>query len=375
MMIERLTFLYMYVCLCIILFNMVFNLYTKIQPRALYHKKKMLKELLTHEIYREDEAKRQVLKTKLIKRLKNTGYLKAFHEALVDMEATKLSIDWILIGEVISDLSYFYRDKKAEKKAYFAYLVYFFDLNHKIETNTCSLKEARARLSRILMTFLWEDSIYARDNAFKAVMSLGIEEDALKALKIMDKRTGQHNGKLIQNHLLNFTGNHQKLADSLYDDLEAFTWSIQAAVINYLRMVPAEYVSHEAYWEGLYKLLCDEKQHKEVRLALIRYFKKYYYLPVRETLIEYVQSKKEEKWEFAAVAAMALGSYEGNEKDEALTEALASSNWYIRLNAAESLINKGYSYEQLMQSGLDKYACDMLTYRRQLRDMKERRVI
>ena len=354
---------------------MVFNLYTKIQPRALYHKKKVLKELLTHEIYREDEAKRQVLKTKLIKRLKNTDYLKAFHEALVDIEATKLSIDWILIGEVISDLSYFYRDKKAEKKAYFAYLVYFFDLNHKIETNTCSLKEARARLSRILMTFLWEDSIYARDNAFKAVMSLGIEEDALKALKIMDKRTGQHNGKLIQNHLLNFTGNHQKLADSLYDDLEAFTWSIQAAVINYLRMVPAEYVSHEAYWEGLYKLLCDEKQHKEVRLALIRYFKKYYYLPVRETLIEYVQSKEEEKWEFAAVAAMALESYEGNEKDKALTEALASSNWYIRLNAAESLINKGYSYEQLMQSGLDKYACDMLTYRRQLRDMKERRVI
>ncbi|MFR2838241.1 MAG: HEAT repeat domain-containing protein [Zhenhengia sp.] len=375
MMIGRLTFLYMYVCLCIILFNVAFNLHTKIQPRALYHKKKVLKDLLTHEIYRQDETKRQVLKTHLIKRLKNIDYLKAFHEALVDIEATKLSIDWILIGEVISDLSYFYRDKKAEKKAYFAYLVYFFDLNHKIETNTCSLKEARARLSRILMTFLWEDSIYARNNAFKAVMSLGIEEDALKALKIMDKRTGQHNGKLIQNHLLNFTGNHQKLADSLYDDLEAFTWSIQAAVINYLRMVPAEYVSHEAYWEGLYKLLCDENQHKEVRLALIRYFKKYYYLPVQETLIEYVQSKEEEKWEFAVVAAMALESYEGNEKDEALTEALSSSNWYIRLNAAESLINKGYSYEQLMQSGLDKYACDMLTYRRQLRDMKERRAI
>ena len=347
------------------LFNIVFNLYTKMQPRSLCHKKKVLRDLLTQQ---DDDS----LKDKLIKKLKDVNYLKAFHKTLVEMEDEALSIQWSMIGEVMSDLAYHYRYKKAEKKAYFAYVVYFLDLNHKIEINTSSLKEARAKLSTLLMTFLWEDFIYVRENAFKAVMSIGIEEDAVRALKIMDKRTGQHNGKLIQNHLLNFTGDHQKLADALYSDLEVFTWVIQAAIINYFRMVPAEHVHHEAYWEGLYKLLCDEKQHKEVRLALIRYFNKYYYAPVGKALVEYVQAKEEEKWEFAVVAAMALERYAGAEEDEVLTQALTSSNWYVRLNAAQSLVNKGYSYEQLIQNGLDAYACDMLTYRRQLKEMKER---
>ena len=367
-MIEKLTFLYMYICLCIILFNIVFNLYTKIQPYFFDYKKKILRDLLTQQ---GDDF----LKDKFLKKLKRVSYLKAFHKTLVEIEDEALSIQWSMIGEVMSDLAYHYSYKKAEKKAYFAYVVSFLDLNHNIEANTSSLKEARAKLSTLLMMFLWESSIYVRENAFKAVMSIGIEEDAIKALKMIDKRMRQHNGKLIQNHLLNFTGDHQKLADGLYNDLGTFTWPIQTAIINYFRMVPEEQVHHEAYWEGLYKLLCDENQHKEMRLALIRYFNKYYYAPVGKTLVDYVQAKEKEKWEFAVVAAMALEHYVGVEEDKVLTQALTSSNWYVRLNAAESLVNKGYSYEQLIQNGLDAYACDMFTYRRQIKEMKGREVV
>ena len=362
-MIEKLTFLYMSICLCIIFFNIVFNLYTKMQPRFLRHKKKVLKNILSKQ--NED-----VLKEKLLKKLRHVSYLKVFHEILVEKEVSH--IPWHVIGEMMSDLADDYRAQKADKKAYFAYVVYALDLNHNIETNSDQLKKAQAKLSTILKMFLWEeDSLYVRENAFRAIMSIGIEEDAIEALKMMEKSIRPNNQKLIQNHLLNFTGNHQKLADGLYCNLETFTWPIQVAIVYYLRMVPKEQVHHEMYQAGLYQLLCEKTQHEELRLELIHYFNKYYYAPVSRNLVKYVQDK--ENWELASVAARALEHYEGFEEDKALTQALMSSNWYVRLNAAESLVSKGYTDDQLKERGFDAY--DLLTYRQQFEETRDREVV
>ena len=348
-MIEKLTFFYMTICLCIIFFNIVFNVYTKMQPRFLRHKKKILKNVL-------NKHKGDVLKEKLLKKLGHITYLKVFHELLAEKEVS--DIPWHVIGEVMSDLGDCYRAKKADKKAYFAYVVYALDLNHNMETNSDQLKKAQAKLSTLLKMFLWEeDSLYVRENAFKAIMSIGIEEDAIEALKMIEKSLRPNNQKLIQNHLLNFTGNHQKLADGLYCNLEKFTWPIQVAIVDYLRLVPKEQVHHEFYQAGLYKLLGEKTQHEELKIELIRYFSKYYYAPVIKNLVEYVQDKENE--ELASVAAKAL--------------ELMSSNWYVRLNAAESLLSRGYTYEELKQRGLD--VDELVTYRQQLQEIRGREVV
>ena len=353
----------MTICLCIIFFNIVFNVCIKIQPHFFRHKEKVLKNTL-------NKQKEDVLKEKLLKKLCHISYLKAFHELLVEEEIS--NIPWHVIGEVMSDLGDCYRTKQADEKAYFAYVVYALGLNHNMEMNLDQPKKAQAKLSTLLKEFLWEeDFLYVRENAFRAIMSIGIEEDVIEALKIVEKSIKPNHQKIIQNHLLNFTGNHQKLADGLYCNLETFTWPIQVAIVYYLRMLPKEQVHQEMYKVGLYQLLCEKAQYEELRLELIHYFNKYYYAPVSRNLVKYVQDK--ENWELASVAARALEHYEGFEEDKALTQALMSSNWYVRLNAAESLVSKGYTDAQLKEKGFDAY--DLLTYRQQFEEERDREVV
>lgn len=76
-------------------------------------------------------------------------------------------------------------------------------------------------------------------------------------------------------------------------------------------------------------------QIKEERLALIRYFRRYRYEPAGKLLREYLSDSGKYGWETAAVSALALENYPGEDTVLALKKALSSFNWYIRYNAAE----------------------------------------
>ncbi|MEG1296264.1 MAG: hypothetical protein RSD02_07775 [Niameybacter sp.] len=373
MAVEKLTFLYIYICLCIILFTILFSIYVKWQSKVSKKHKQVLRELLT--VPSGDQEVQQHLKQQLLNKLKKIAYLTAFHETLLELEGEKVHVDWMMLGEVMSELAYQHPYRQVEKKAYFAHVIYFLDLNQRMKSDTPQAHAMRARLSQCVMAYAWEDSIYIRENALKAIISLGIEEDVLKVLSILDQQEDVCREKVVQDHLLNFTGSHQVLADSLYQNLGKFMPTTQVAIVNYLRLLPKGCIQHEHYWKGFYELLSDEKKDKEIRLALIRYFKKYIYSPVRTTLMQYVQCVDEDKWEFAVVAAMSLEGYEGEEEKDVLVQALTSSNWYLRLNAAESLVNKGYSYQEIAGNRLDDYATDMIAYRIQIKAMQKRKAI
>ena len=70
-------------------------------------------------------------------------------------------------------------------------------------------------------------------------------------------------------------------------------------------------------------------------------------------------------WEYAAVAAQALSSYPGPDTVDCLKEGLKASNWYVRLNSADTLI-VGLKIQKKdlfdVYNGRDRYAREILNY-------------
>ncbi len=125
----------------------------------------------------------------------------------------------------------------------------------------------------------------------------------------------------------------------------------------------------------MFRIMTDENEDRELRLAAVRYFGRYPWERARGVLIGFAVDKEVLRWEYAAVAAGALKDYSGEDIISALKSALSSSNWYVRYNAAVSLEAKGLSYAHLMDVmlGNDRYAREMMEYRLEERRLMEER--
>ena len=119
--------------------------------------------------------------------------------------------------------------------------------------------------------------------------------------------------------------------------------------------------------------MADPGEDKELRLSAIRYFGRYAYPPAKPALLEFAALKDPLLWEYAAISASALASYEGRDVTDALIGAIYSSNWYIRSNAAASLTARGLGHDDLIAvtGGGDRYVREMMLYQMQLRQAAE----
>ncbi len=77
------------------------------------------------------------------------------------------------------------------------------------------------------------------------------------------------------------------------------------------------------------------------------------------------RQKDPELWEYTTVSVSALARYPGEATVAALKEALHSSNWYVRYDAAIGLQALHVDYMDLMDviTGNDRYAREMMVYR------------
>ena len=75
-------------------------------------------------------------------------------------------------------------------------------------------------------------------------------------------------------------------------------------------------------------------------------------------------------YEYDLVSAHTLRNYKGVQTKEVLIKALQSHNWYVRKNAAESLviITKIDNIKKIMDKLDDKYAKEALSYQLYLRE-------
>lgn len=360
MNIEILIYMYALLCIALIGFDCLWSLIS-------YFKNKRIKKVEA-ELYKKiedqlnkvtsvSESEKSSIKH-LTKKLKNVDNLKAFHLAL-DKYKDDNGIELYLpqLRKIFALLAAKYEKQQSINKAYFAYVV----SQYPITTG-----ETDRLISEVLISYLYDKSVYCRENALQALYRFGDEENIIRAVKILDNRKVYYNSKLLTDGLYSFKGSHEKLSIKLLENFSFFHEPMQVAIINYLKLINIDLS------EMLFGLLIDKNLNNEIKFALIRYYGKYYFAPAKKVLINYLRQKNSEEWEFAALSARALSRYQDRHVIDVLKSSLSSRNWYVRLNAASSLCEMNVSEEEFWDiiNGNDRFAREILQYTFSIRNNK-----
>lgn len=354
MKIEYLIFFYMTVSILMGAFELCFLLYERIRDKAFDMRSKRMAEVLGREIEENADFPTEEHKRIIRKNMKRLAGLESFDLSMEQLQQTdaKKSERYLLgISSVFEYLIRYFASKSDLHKAYFAYII------------RCWYRQSPASNNVItgLLKYVSEGSLYARQNALEALAQVGTAKSLVEALVTLENYVDFHHPKLITETTMAFRGSTEELTRELERRFQEFRPSMQAAIINYMRMRGGG--DPELY----FMLLQDSEENAEVRLACIRYFMRYPDPRVAPILRSMALSEDASSWEYAAVAVTALESYIDDETIAVLITCLSSPLWYVRFNAAKTLYDAGLSLEgprleSLMKDG-DRYAMDMLRYR------------
>lgn len=202
------------------------------------------------------------------------------------------------------------------------------------------------------------DSICA-EGVLLAIYQIGDPKVVVEILHQVDKNERFLHPKIISDGLLSFSGNAQELQLLILDHLLSFSERMQVNLLDYLRFSGGEYC------ERVLQLLENKATYTETRLSCIRYFGKHHYAPAYDLLSRMASGEAEERIEYAIVALSVLRHYPDPHTIKILCAQLSSPNWYVRYNATESLEHLGVEYQDLIDvfEGNDRFARDMLQYR------------
>ena len=208
----------------------------------------------------------------------------------------------------------------------------------------------------ILIRYMDNSSISCRENVLRALYAIGNVYAIENALQFINNRNLYHHSKLLADGLTTFRGNKDELMKCLWKHMDDWNNSLMVSVVNFISLNSSEYTSI------FLPYLTNEKVYLELRIEMLRYYRKYYYEPVREILYSFLNSNV--NINLSIVSAAVLASYPSQKAVEVLKNALYHSNWYVRYNAAESLLKMNISKDEVKDilHGNDQYAKEILTY-------------
>ena len=354
MRVEIMLYVYLFVCGAMIVFNIV----TAILFRKSERKTEKVSKNLRYEVMLQLEAAEansavnKKHKLYLSRKLRKVGNMIAFDKML---EAEYISHPQEIrnylrsLDEVFISLMAYYMKRNRIETAYFPYI---------IKKYRVIAYRSFYSLEGALLELLNEPSIYCRENAMQALYTTGDVDCIIKALKIIDRSDLFYHRKLLSDGLLNFAGSGNTLGKKIVEKFFDFSAEMQVTLLDYLRF------SGSDYQKFALSLLINEDLNDEIRYAAIRYLGKYPFSKAYESLCDFAEENSEQKWEYAAIASTALGSYPCENTVHILKKNLYSRNWYVRLNSAESLKKLGITYSELSDiiDGNDRYASEIIRY-------------
>jgi len=353
--VEVLVYIYLAVCLAMILFNIGTIIVARQRDRINEKRNTAYESLIREEVerIRRGEPTGQKTISCLKRKLRHPEHLLVFIQ-LMTQEYTQFpeEIRTCLerFSEALSSLAANYeRQSDPIRYAFFLYSIKAF-----VQMSGVTPPE----VAGILLRALRVPNTYCRENALQAIYSSGQTELVIQALEIIDSEHIAHNKKLLSDGLLTFRGGKDELMDRLWDVFESFDVGMQTVILDYIRFCSP------GHRERLLDILTDETRSPELRFSCIRFFAKYPDKGAYPVLLEMAGDFGNRRWEFPAIACTALASYPGEETVETLKRALHVANWYVRYNAAESLARLGVGYMDLIEviDGNDRYAREILQF-------------
>ena len=361
---EVLLYGYGIIWLSMILFNLIYNLVMRGSPKRLLRRSRRLEGLVEVQLTRlrlgEPLEKGHI--KKLRRKLSHVNHLMAFDRVLERYFADggeALTREYLaLIQPVIYHLAIVYRKRENLQAAYFAYFLNRHKLNKYMQMDT---------VQNILVDYMKKDSLYCRVNALKALCAFGSPKHILEAVAIQDRSSSFLHEKILTECLLVYEGDSSQLIRLFWEQLDQFSARTQRAILDYIRFKTGD------YREEMYQIMTDPDRDRELRFSAIRYMGRYEYPPAREKLMAFLTDSTPQDWEYAAISATSLVRYAGQDVVNALVQAMHSSNWYIRYNAAISLEAHGLSYSDMIElvGGRDRYAREMIMYRLESRRIEQ----
>ncbi len=351
--IDIVVYFYIFICLALMVYNILYILRSK-------HKKGKYVREETH-WHKELEAEMQRLASQdqvsskhqkhIEKKLKNIQQLMAYHGAVTQIRG-KFSQELVqkyldhnhLIFQV---LAVAYGKREPMERAYYAYLMAQYHPNREDKDN---------QLGSILLSYLNGSTVYCRENVLQALYAMGQLGTIENALTLINDRGWYHNTKLLSDGLASFEGDRKSLAVHLWNRCQSWNENLQVAVVQFASMVSAPLE------EQLFHALTRDTLYLETRFAIIRFFQRKHYPPVKQLLLDMILDH--EGGGLAIAAAAALSRYPGEDTFQALMTVVRSRNYYVRKNAAASLAALGATQEnvqELRQAG-DRYAAEILEY-------------
>lgn len=349
--VDYLIYFYILLCVCMLIFNLSY------MGRSRWLEKSNPKRLaLWKQVILSDpkEMERAGTYRRILRKLSRVTHFITFHEAAQNLlaEDGKDSVvkKWFADNTALFiDLGNIYKKKGSMEKSFYAFIIGSYSL--------CTEKNEDPLVNDMLL-FTLEPSIYCRENALYALYNSGKTDLVVRVLILMNRHHILHSRKLITDGLLSFTGGKEALAEDLWKNWEFFSPHYQIAIIDYIRMVSPR------FGRRFLPILSSETD-REVKFAIIRYYRKYRYYDAEKMLRHYVNNWCIDDWEFAAISASALENYPGEKTIRALLWGIKGDNWYVRNNSADTLlkVTSEERQQKILDEMTDSFGRDMLKYK------------
>lgn len=348
-------FYFLYIGISIILIIVLSHIFLTLHLKNYDLKVKEYKKMWQKTQLRCRQKKDYRLKKREIKKLKNPQMLAAFYEVYSQSPKEEFLQLFTLNKKQIIAVARKYRS--TTMKAYFAYLLSI------IQMHSQSLSSG---FDDLMAEYVLDDSVYARENALKALYSFGNAEKVVASFKALSEKNIYHSEKLLTDGLMTFRGDFENLSSLLMKHFDKFIECYQISIINCFA-----YRNEHAFDQKLIQYINGTDVSMDIKCSVLRIIGKVKCEENKQILLSSLaQYNNEDGWEQAAVAASMLDDYVGDEEViTALYQAITSKNWYVRMNSAGSLIKVGESDENIdyILNCDDKYATNALAYAMSLR--------
>jgi len=154
------------------------------------------------------------------------------------------------------------------------------------------------QLAGTLISYMDDSTVHCRTTVLRALCNIGSAKGVVNALQVINEKSLFIHNLLLTNALSNFKGDKEILMESLWNGAPHWNDNIMVSIIHFITKFSNNYS------EMFLPILQDSSINSEVRIAVIRYYRKHMYAPARPILTKIAANFAEA--DLAAEAAFAL---------------------------------------------------------------------